>query len=178
MKTILNISVKDYFSLSDTSEYDVFIDTLKPKNLFKKVKANINSLTYDEVKMVIRLLSKNITYSELGNIYEIVYKVKDISDGKVIDLFRSKHWIIKEFNNIVQREDKILNIPSDDAAKWEMAGVKRLTPFADLSNKIKIGKMFGVTPMEVGNWKYNDVFTILAYTTISDDVNKQFNSIK
>jgi hypothetical protein len=177
--TFKNITVKRFKAMHDVSDYMMLSGNLKPNNLFCGKQANLNILTYDEVKLVIKLLSKKeLEWSDLDIIYEIVYKVDDIDEGLIFDFFKSKAYIENESIKIAEKEINLLQSNNDNADKWKRAGIERLAPFSDLSNKIRLAKDYGVLPSVIGKMKYNEVLTLLAYENISGNVVNEFEKIK
>ena len=177
MMTIENISVQDYFTMEDSTSYDVFIDVMNPNNSFNNKSAEIEAMTYDEVKTVIRILKSGVTPTTLDSIYSIVYKTR-LSNGKVFDLFSSKNFIVSTFEEIIKREDRLLNFPGSDDSKWIAAGVNDLAKFSDLALKVEVAEMFGLDPETVGTWKYTKVLSILAYKRLKEHVNRNYQTSK
>jgi hypothetical protein len=111
-------------------------------------------------------------------IYKIIYKQTPESflKGTVLEFFTSlkyiQHWIEK----INHKEQQALESSSDD--KWIQAGGDRLNIFGELGVMIRLAEQFGCTPQQIGDWRYNDVFTVLLWNNINNEIMKNYHHIK
>ena len=69
-----DISIRDYFQTDDTSEYDIFIDSIKPSNTFasKKFKA----LSFDEFEYFKKVFFNEKTLIGFIDLYKIGFNLK------------------------------------------------------------------------------------------------------
>jgi hypothetical protein len=175
MKQIANISINEFFLKSDVTEFEMLIKYIKPKNNFLGKTAKMSELTLSEVARL-RVLVPTPTIENFIEIYNIVYKVsaKEFLAGKVLEFFESNRYIGKYINDINEREVKLLsrNVSEENQLKWKMAGGDRLNAFREIGIMISMGKEFGYSPEEVGNWKYETCFAIMLHNNILDDINK------
>lgn len=183
--TIDNISIKDYFLMEDATKYDIFLNHMNPENKLCGKICNVNGLTFDEVQ-VTRVIFNNPNPEDLKDLYLMLFKIKGnrfespnelFLNESVFQLFKATNFIKDWIEGINKKEMEWLGGDENDVLKMLNAG-KRLMPFNHLLKKIDIAKSFGVTPDEVGKWKYLKVFNILASTGVRADIQKEFNEIK
>lgn len=58
MYSIDDITVYEYFTMSDTGQYDLFINILKPDNKFAGHVCNTDTFTFDEVQLMRKLYNE------------------------------------------------------------------------------------------------------------------------
>lgn len=184
MYSIENISIKEYFTLENTSEYDVFIDTIKPKNIFNGKRCNLKALTFDEVE-VIKSIFNNPTHENIKYLFIELFKLGSIEQSatdeylntSIFDLFRVKNYLQDWILKLVERENKVLaGIPDE---KLEMINAsERLKAVSHLLTKIRLAEQFSKSPDEIGKWKYNTVFTILTANKLNQDIQREYQQIK
>lgn len=183
--TIENITILEYFQLEDTTKYDIFLDVMNPENLLCGKKCNTSSLTYDEVK-VMRTIFSNPNSDDLKELYLMLFKIKGdrytspdeiFFNESVFQLFKATNFIKQFIKDINDKEAQWLSGDENEVLKMLNAG-KRLAPFSHLLNKVDLAERFGVTPDEVGNWKYLKVFNMLAALGVRSDIQKEYSEIK
>ena len=184
MYKIDNISIQDYFTLEDTSSYDVFIDTLKPKNDFNGKRCHLNNLTFDEVEVLKSIFNKPtpeaikdlfVELFDLGS-YEVSAE-QEYLNTSVFDLFRAKNYLQQYILNVVKREGQVLAGIPDEKLEMINAG-ERLKAVSHLLTKMRLAEQFGKAPNEIGAWKYNTVFTLLTANKINQDIQREYQQIK
>ena len=182
---IEDITIQEYFTMEDSTEYDIFVDILKPVNLFAGRRCNTNNLTFDEVQ-VMKVLFQNPTFNTIEDLIILCYRLKgDIreSAGKqylstsVFDLFRAKTFLQEFIIETIDKERMWLSGKSDEKLLMINAE-KRLSPFSHLLTKIRLAEQFSTTDSIIGGWKYSKVFTILTANKIHADLMKEYNEIK
>ena len=184
MYSIDNITVKDYFELQDSSEYDMFIDTINPKNSFNGKRCNVSKLSFDEVE-VIKSIFNNPTVNNIKELFIELFRLGDANTSandefhntSVFDLFRAKRflqdWIVK----VIEVENIQLSGIADDKLLMINAA-ERLKAVSHLLTKMRLGEQFSKSPSEIGKWKYNTVFTMLVANKRSNDVQRDYQQIK
>jgi len=177
-----HITVKEFFSL-DESEADKYLkleEMLKVKNdMFGKYKATpLGELTFGDVGNIKKNLSE-ASFDSLFDCFKIIYNVKlgTYLSSDIVDYFYSMKWIKEEIVKLIENQRKVLKAEEDPLLK--MADPKnRLGVFDELPTLIILGRSFGEDPEVIENWKYNKVFSILAYDKIHGEVQKRYNELK
>ena len=184
MYSIDNISVLEYFQLEDTSDYDIFIETINAKNIFNGHRFDKSKLTFDEVEILKGILQN----PNLDNIKEMFielfhlgnYKTSadnEFNNTSVFDLFRAKKYIQDYIVKIVDTENKVLAGVPDDKLIMINAGEK-LKAVSHLLTKMRLAEQFSKAPSEIGNLKYNTVFSYMLANKLSNDVQREYQNIK
>lgn len=174
-----NITVKEYFSLEDSSKYN-FLEHSLPSSKFGAFDFDINKLSYKKVKGVMRTLRGFESVKDVKDIFETCYDIteNEFFNSKIVDYFPAKNYIVKEFANMLEREHKLLSSLSGDALIWEAAGGKRLNRFSDILPINQLGKIYGIYPFELQDYKYIDILTLLTIEKEQTEIEKRFNEIK
>ncbi len=185
MYSIEDITIKEYLSLVDSSQYDIFIDTLDAVNRFASKCAMFSHLTYDQVEVMKQVFdAPNV--NDLKDVFCLCYNLRgDMTQSaddqfystSVFDLFRAKRYMQEYITSLVEREAKVFSgTPSD--ASIQVNEAKRLAPFNHSLSKIRLAEQFGVAPQKVGKWNYNYVFALLATNKIYNDIQREKAEIK
>lgn len=181
MAEIKNISIREYFTIGDTSEYDVFLDILKPKNLLCGKKFDTKKLTYDEYLTTISILN-NPNALNVKDLFVHLWRIRGDMKISADDLFfnesifvffRAKRFLKEFIEQKIELEKKML-YSEPDTRMIEINAGKRLKPFQPMITKISIGKQFGINPYDVGKWKYSEVLNILATNNALQEVQKDY----
>jgi len=184
-KTIDNISIEEYLLMEDTSKYDVFLHHMNPENKLCGNRCNVNALTFDEVQ-VMRAIFNEPKSDDLMELYLMLFQIRGnrnenplsiLMRESVFQLFKATNFIRDYIEGINKKEKEWLSGDENQVLTMLNAS-KRLAPFNHLLKKIELAKMFGVTPDEIGRWKYLKVFNILAGMGVQNDIQKEFNEIK
>ena len=183
---IKNITIGEYITLEDSTEYDIFVNTLNPKNLFCGRKANYKALTFDEVQ-VTRSILNNPNFQDIKDLFCMLYDIrgsyKQSADNeflgqRVFDLFAAKKYLDDFIVSLGDREAKMLSGTPDVKAEMVNAS-KRLAPYNHLLTKLRLSKEHSCgDPDVIGRWKYSKVFNILVAEKVQADVMKDYNEIK
>lgn len=185
MMDIKDITVREYFGMLDTSQYDVFIDILKPTNFYCGKKCMNKLLSFDEVKVMAKIFN-NPTLENIKDMFITCFNIKgsiNVSEDElffnesVFALFRAKRFLQEFIKNTLERENKVLS-QDPDPKLIAINAANRLAPFSHELVKIDLAQKFGVTPDDIGGWKYSKVFRILAATSIRDSVRKDYSELK
>lgn len=184
MYKINNITIKEYFELENTTEYDIFIDSINPKNSFNGKFCNLSLLTFDEVKVIKDIFFKP-TFENIQELIIELYRLgsfeisatEEYLNTSIFDLFASKNYIQKFITDLINRENKVLQgIPDDKMITLNAS--ERLKPVNHILTKIRLAEQFGKAPHEIGKWKYTRVFSILVANKISNDIQIEYQKMK
>ena len=182
---IKNITIYEYLNLEDSSDYDIFVSTLNPKNLFCGRKANYKGLTFDEVR-VIRSILNAPNSQDIKDLFCMLYDIrgsyemsadKEFLSQSVFDLFAAKMALDEFIIDLDNKERKYLAGKPDVKAQMVDAG-SSLAPFQHQLTKMRLAKDYNTTPKEIGKWKYSDIFSILIAEKAQEDVMTDYNQIK
>lgn len=182
---IKDIDIKTYFSYTHETIYDSFVDTMKPINRFAGKSCQMNKLTFDEVQ-VMKSVFSNPNLEDIMDLFIHLYQIRGnikqppqfiFLSTSVFELFSAKRFLQEWIQQTVEKEVRWLSDESEDDRLKMINAQERLKPFSHLLTKIKIAQMFGVTPSDVGGWKYSLVFTILVANKVKDDLFKEYNEI-
>ncbi len=170
MYKIKNIKVSSYLKLDYTFKYDMLFDLIPEKNEFNGSVCDFDSLTFDEVSLIKRILQEP-DMDGIKMLYDICYN-QDYTKGLIIDFFQSRKWIDKKIIEIIETESKLLFVSPDP--KLIAAGVEDLSRYGVMNTKIDLGMQFGKSPKEIGEWKYNDVLVIQARNNMMRQIEKKY----
>lgn len=182
MEEIKNITVEEYFNLKDSLVYDVFLDVLKPKNLFCGNVFDTNKMTYDEYLTIISILN-NPNLLKIKDLFVHLWRVNgDIKNSSedlffnesIFVLFRAKRFLKEFIESKIKIERNVL-YSEPNLKMIEIKAGERLKPFQTMIAKITIGKQFGINPYEVGKWKYSEVLNILATNNALNEVQTDYD---
>lgn len=175
------ITVEEFFKLpeEDAAKYMDLEDILLVKDsTFAKHRATeLGELTYGNIGTIRRNLTEG-TFDSVYDCFKIIYGIslRKYLDADIVDYFYAFKWIKQEVLKQINNEKKVLK--SDPDYYSEMAGADRLKVFGEFATLLIIGRSFSKDPEEIENWKYNKVFTILAYDKIQGEVTKRYHELK
>ena len=183
--SIEDITIKEYLELTESSQYDIFIDTLDAVNCFAGKHCLVSRLSFDEIEVMKQVFtSPNI--NDLKDIFCLCYDLRgDMSlsadeqfySASVFDLFRAKRFLQEFITTLIEREVKVFTgVPDDKSIAVNAA--ERLRPFNHQLSKIRLGEQFGFSPDDIGRWKYSRVFSIQASNKIYNDIQREKAEIK
>jgi len=117
-------------------------------------------------------------FDSLFDCFTIIYGVKKTAylGADIVSYFYAMKWIKQEIVKLIDTQKKVLEGEKDFA--MEMAGAERLSIFGEFATLVIVGRSFGLDPEIIENWKYNKVFSILAYDKIHGEVQKRYNELK
>ncbi len=184
MYSIENISIKEYFELLDSSEYDIFVDTLTPNNVFNGKRFDVTKFTFDDVKIVQGILN-NATIDNIKDLYIQLFKLGsydvnanvEFYNTSIFDLFRTKKYINDYIIKLINTESKVLSGIPDPKMMRVNAGEK-LKVVSHLLTKMRLAEQFNTSPDEIGKWKYTTVFPILLANKLNNDVQREYAQLK
>lgn len=180
-----DISIRDYFQLEDTTEFDIFIDSMKPSNRFEGGTFNESKLTFDQVEYIKNVL-REPTIIGVKDMFVICFRLRgDITmseeeqffNASVFEMFAAKKYIQDFFIKLIEREqNSLVGIPDDKMLA--VNGYERLAPFSHQLTKMQLAERFGKEPHEIGKWRYDRVFNIMVSDKVSNDIQREKANIK
>ena len=181
---INNISIIEYLSLEDPSEYDIFLKSIIAENKLCGKICQTNKITFDEVEVLKKTFNAPGP-EDLKDIFILLYGIRgdmkrsdseEFYSESIFQLFRVINYFKKWLKEIDKKEREWLSNESNDVLTMLDAG-KRLIPFNHLLTKIDVAERFSKTPDEIGIWTYGRVFTIIVAIKVRSDIQKEFNEI-
>ena len=175
------ITLREYFNLKDTSEYDFYIDIIQSENMLCGKKFDHNKLTFNEFHIAISIFN-NPNLSELIELFIHLFRINDtfeissknrLLNESVFQFFKALRYIKLFIEEKLNLQEKLM-YSEVDARMLEINGYKRLKPFSIILIKIKLAEQFGKTPEEIGYWKYSQVVNILASNNIISQIEKEY----
>lgn len=184
--TINDINIREYFTMIDTSEYDVFVNILSPVNLFCGKKCKVSNLTFDEIEYMKTLYSSKPTIEDIQELYIELFKINgsmSISESdlflneSIFTLFKAQKFLQDYIVSIIRKEGKMLS-GTPDPKMLAIKANERLSKFGAMSTKIRLAEQFKCDPSDVGKWKYSKVFHILAFNNEFSKVRSDYSKEK
>ncbi len=174
-----NLTVAEYIKKGEPSEYN-FLKYLNPNNSYLDRQLNVQDLTYEEVKAVLRTLQNINTWEDISNVFETCFKISknQFSRGLLTEFFSAKFYILETFKKIAENENKLLSSVSADSMKWKAAGGNRLDKYSDVLSVNQLGKIYGIFPMDLGKRKYFDILTLLTVEKELKEIEAIYNKMK
>lgn len=176
---MINITLKQYISLEDTTTYD-FLEHIKPSNRYVGKELNVSDMTYGEVKAVMRTLRKMKSIDDIKNIFETCFKISEneFYSGLITEYFSAKNFIIKTFKDLLDKEIKLLKSISGDSALWEASGGNKLNKHSDVLAINQLAKIYGLYPFELESKKYQEILYLMVVEKELGEVQKRFDKLK
>jgi hypothetical protein len=183
--TIDDITIQQYFTLEDTTEYDIYINILNPVNRFAGRSCITANLTFDEIE-VIKQIFAHPTIDDIKDMFITCFRIKGSMresedtifwEQSIFDLFRAKAYLQSYIKEIVDREVRWFHEEPNERMQMINAG-ERSRPFAHTMKKISLAQQFSTTPDEIGNWTYMKVFSYMIANKVKDDIARDYNDIK
>lgn len=175
-----NISIKQYSTLPDTSQYDAILPHLNPKNTFAGKVMNSHAMPYANVKYCIRLLPKINSWDGVAELFTICFEVDEKSfwEARVTEYFAARNYIVSAFEKLIATENKLLSGSNTNAHLWEMAGADKLKPYSDTLPLLQLGKLLGQYPYDLGRRPYGEIFSLLAQTKTQNEVEHEYQKLQ
>ena len=161
MFNLTHITLGNFFHLKEdqAAKYLQLQEVMKTDDVFLRRKAKpLGQLTFGEVSQIKRAFIK-----------------PSYEKSSIVDYFYALNWIKAEVLLLMEKEKMLIPDPDPDL---EMAGVKKLSMFGEMSTLINLAQKFSTSPMVIETWNYNTVFTILLYQKLEGEVSKAYNNIK
>lgn len=177
-----NISVAEFFQLKDdelakkylrfTTPEDPFY--IQPSGTFQNFKgAKLGSLTYGQVAGIKQILG-NPTEEIIFNAFSHIFGVKKgiYLNARITEFMAALNYIKEEVISLVETEKQLFE--SDPDPLMEEAGAQRLAVFGELNILKLIGMQFGKSPMEVENWSYHLVISLVVHNNTIIGIEKKY----
>ena len=180
MEELDNISIGAYYQLEDVADYDPLFKYIAPKSCFKGVSIEFNELSYGKVESLKKLAQK-LSLANICSMYELLFEVDQESflSGGVVEFAETMRYITQGLEGILKLEQKLKSSGDNEAqTRWKMAGGDNLSQLGILSTTIPLAKEFGVSPTEIAEWKWLDVFSVLLYDSMKAVVDRNLQSQK
>lgn len=173
-----NITLHEYVRLKDVTPYNA-LQFLKPKPTYGVHVMNVNDMTYEEVKAVTRRLRTFKGFEDIKDIFETCFKIDEQTfwNGKVTHFFQARNYIVETFKKLLERERKLLTSVSKNSILWEQAGGNRLDKWSDVLPINQLGKIYGIYPFELSQYKYKEILTLLTVEKEQREVEEKFNEL-
>lgn len=173
-----SITVKEYFNLKNTFEYDSILTHLKANNIFNNGKIDFNTLSYENVVKCFNLIKKADNFEVLKDLFETAYQTKDFEDQNIVDYFGAKNYLLSEFERLKKTQSNLLASIDSNAILWEQAGGDKLNKFNDLMPLVQLGEIYGIFPHELKTKAYNEIFVLLVLHKERKEVHEKYNELK
>jgi hypothetical protein len=152
-----------------------------PVNSFCGKVADTKTMTYDNVKGVMQKLASLKTWDDIADVFVTCYGVtkKQFYNGKILDFFRAKNFIIEEFKKIAEVERKLLSSPeSVNALLWTEAGGARLNAYKALPPLNQLAKIYGFYPFDLKHKPYEEILILLSLEKTTAEVQSKFDNLR
>jgi hypothetical protein len=173
------LTVSQYLKLNDTERlnYDVLLPALKAKEWFK---IEINTLTYNEVKSIYKLLSKAKDIKDVYKAFEYAFKIREdqFYDLPITKYFQLKKYLSDYFVILHKKESDLLNSVSADIGVWQQAGGDSLNEFSDVLPLSQLAKIYGGYPFDYGEKKYIEIIYLLRMNNVQSQVENEYQKLK
>jgi hypothetical protein len=190
-----NISILEYSKLSDTTEYDLVLKHLNPKNSFAGGSIDFNKLTYKDVKSCIHLMTNAIDWNKTAELFCIAFgielhdkivpdtlifdkTVKGFWSETIVNYYAAQNYIVKTFKELQERESKLLQSIDADTGLWELAGGAKLNKFSNIMPLIQLGEIYHIFPYDLQNKPYNEILLLLVAHKEKGEVQAEYNRLK
>lgn len=179
VKHIDNISVAQYLQLADVGMYDV-LDLLPSNDLFAGKHADINAMSWINVKYCLKLINKINDFESLYDLFRVCYDIDRptfLNEG-VREYVQAKNYLIEGFTEIIRRESKVFAGKGQEDSAWVMAGGDKLSRYSDTLPLLNLGKMLGVYPPDLGRKPYREILGLLMQHKLQVEVETEYQRIK
>jgi hypothetical protein len=173
------ITVSEYLKLTDLKrlEYDLLLPSLKAKQWLT---IEINSLTYNEVKSIYKLLQKATEIKDIEKVFDYAFKMSthDFYNLPITKYFQLKKYISDYFVVLHKKESDLLNSISADIGIWQQAGGDSLNEFSDVLPLSQLAKIYGGYPFDYGQKKYVEIVYLLRMNNVQSQVENEYQKLK
>jgi hypothetical protein len=173
-----NISILEYSKLTNTSEYDLVLKNLNPKNIFSGGSIDFNKLTYKDVKSCIHLLTNKPTWETTKELFCLAFVTDNFWECSIIDYYAAQNYIVKTFKELQERESNLLKSIDADVGLWEMAGGDRLNKFSNIMPLIQLGEIYSIYPYDLQHKPYNEILLLLVAHKEKNEVQNKYSELK
>lgn len=157
------------------------LQTIEAKPFYIGRELKIQDLTYEEVKGVMKELTKPTTWQTIQNIFETCFRInsKQFYNGRITEFFEARNFILETFNNLIKVENALLrSIESLDAILWEQAGGQKLNRHGATLPLNQLGKIYSIYPFDLRHKKYQEILLLLTIEKEQREVQTKYNELK
>lgn len=173
------ITVREYLNLPAVKrfEYDALLPSLKAKEWLK---IDINTLTYNEVKSIYKLLNSIKSIKDVKTVFEYAFKIDDVEfyNLPITKYFQLKKYLTDYFVILYKKEADLLRSISADIGFWEQAGGDKLNEFSDVLPLSQLAKIYGGYPFDYGTKKYVEIIYLLRMNNVQSQVENEYQNLK
>lgn len=174
-----DITIGKYRTLVDVSEYKL-LENLNPINLFNEVEFNKNSITYKDVRSIVKLLKTGNDWNSLYSVFEIMYGITETDFYKcsIVEFYSCRNYVFDYIMSTQKQEASLLKSISNDSELWRTAGGDRLNKFSDIMPLIQIGEIFSLYPFDLQDKPYVEILVLLVALKERAEVTQAFSKLK
>lgn len=174
-----NITVKEYIELNVKERfiYDSLLNNINAKEV---VKIDFDTISWDNVKKIIKLLSKVDSFDVVCDIFKLAFNMTSESfyNLPIVNYFQIKKFLIKKFVYLHENEVKLLSSSSNDIGLWQMAGGNKLDFYSENLPLSQLAKIYGGYPFDYGKKPYNEILYLLKMNQTQNEVENKFQELK
>jgi hypothetical protein len=169
----MDVKIKDikikHLSKNNTKAFEIYANIIPANNIICGKEVNFMELTFDEVSVIKRLLTRN-TDESLKMIIKIFTdeKIENVFYYELISFIK---WLTKTIIEFQTKENEL----SVTDSKMLSAGIERLNMFGELNTKIQLAEQFGKLPSDIGKMTYVQVLQIMSYNSVKHQIQKELN---
>lgn len=173
-----DISLFEYSKLTDTTDYDIVLKHLKPKNDFCNGKIDFNKLTYKDVRSCFYLIKNMKDWENIKDLFCLAFQITNFWNASIVEFYAAQNYLIKTFENLQEREAKLLQSIDADTGMWLMAGGDKLNKFSNIMPLVQLGEIYGVYPYDLQNKPYNEILTLLVVHKERSEIQNAYSKLK
>ena len=182
-KKVLNlnkIKVHQYIGLKPNNEYDVILSHCNQKKSFLNKESDILLMPYIDVKYCIELLSGQVTWGSISELFQIVFKCSndEFLNAEITDYFPARNYIDNTFKIIIDNENVLAKGSNVNITKWQMAGGDRLNQFNKTISLDQLAERYGMYPFDLGKKPYSEIFYLISKVKTINEVNFNYSKEK
>ena len=172
-----NITVKEYIELTESERFK-FDFIYGHINEYKKQLINIEPMTYNDVKIILKEVLNQ--HPDIEKLFNMVFKTKK---EKLLKMplhiyFGKKKYIASFFISLLNNESKLLRSINVEEGKWLKAGGERLNEFSDVLPLSQLAKIYGGYPLDYGNKPYLEIIYLLRMNSVQNQVENEYQKGK
>lgn len=180
MNKIENIKLKEFSTSPKAERLDSILKSILPVNNFAGNKIDLDFLPYNDFRECEALLKKGKTFEDICKAFCLAYSISesDFWNCGVIDFYQAKNYLLDTILKVRRMESQLLKSIDKDANLWQMAGGDELNVFGSIMPLVKLGKIYGMFPYDVGLKPYAKVLTLLVLHKKEDEITRKYRDLK
>jgi hypothetical protein len=168
------MTVKEYLAVYNKLHLNCVLDAIRPKNLLCCNSVDENTISYEDVKKIMYLLSKGDNLEAV----KLAYRVDDIDNVAVDSFFSAKNWLINHIEYCIKIEQNLLKSIDHDDVLWKEAGGERLNIYNLILPLVQLGEIYNKYPYDLLKKPYLQIQTLLSLHKIKSEVTTDYNKLK